>query len=81
MEINLHGCTSIEMEEKSFDNFSVITVTIGRENKEEVELQLFHAKDKNILFDFVDNFDMMVSEKSTGEVVKFKPCVAWREVV
>jgi hypothetical protein len=81
MEINLHGCTSIEMEEKSFDNFSVITVTIERENKEEVELQLFHAKDKNILFDFVDNFDMMVSEKSTGEVIKFKPCVAWREVV
>ena len=53
MEINLHGCTSIEMEEKSFDNFSVITVTIERENKEEVELQLFHAKDKNILFDFL----------------------------
>ena len=81
MEINLHDCTSIEMEQTEFNNFTVITVTVTTEHQGQVEMKLFHKKDKNILFDFVDNFDMMVSERSTGEVIKFKPCVAWREVV
>ena len=81
MEINLHGCSSIEMEEKNFENFSVITVTIGRENKEEVELQLFHAKDKDILFNFVDNFQTKTSKSVEGEVILFKPSIAWKEVV
>ena len=80
MEINLHGCTQIQMDQKNFDTFDVTTVTVSTDQGD-VELKLFHTKDKNILFDFVDNFDMMVSERSTGEVIKFKPCVAWREVV
>ena len=80
MEINLHGCTQIQIDQKNFDTFDVTTVTVSTDQGD-VELKLFHTKDNNILFDFVDNFDTMVSEKSTGEVIKFKPCVAWREVV
>ena len=80
MEINLHDCTQIQMDQKNFSTFDVTTVTISADQGD-VELKLFHDKDNNILFDFVDNFDTMVSTKSTGEVIQFKPCVAWREVV
>ena len=81
MEISLHDCTQIQMDQKNFDTFDVIKVTISTKDQGNVELKLFHTKDRNILFDFVDNFDTMVSERSTGEVIKFKPCVAWKEVV
>ena len=81
MEINLHDCTSIEMEQKEFNNFTVTTVTVTTKNQGQVDLKLFHDKGKNILFDFVDNFDMMTSKNVGGEVIHFKPCVAWREVV
>jgi|TARA_R110002020_G_scaffold191352_1_gene391189 hypothetical protein len=81
MEINLHDCTSIEMEQTEFNNFTVTTVTVTTEHQGQVEMKLFHKKEKNILFDFVDNFDMMTSKNIEGEVIQFKPCVAWREVV
>ena len=80
MEISLHDCTQIQMDQKNFDTFDVTIVTVST-GQGDVELKLFHTKDNNILFDFVDNFDTMVTEKSTGEVIKFKPCVAWRQVV
>tara|TARA_R100001132_G_C3221195_1_gene59771 strand:+ start:178 stop:423 length:246 start_codon:yes stop_codon:yes gene_type:complete len=81
MEINLHDCTQIQMDQKNFDNFDVTTVTIKTKHQGEVTLKLFHSKENNILFDFVDNFDMMTSKNIEGEVIQFKPCVAWREVV
>ena len=81
MEFNVHDCTSIEMEQTEFNNFTVTTVTVTTKNQGQVDLKLFHDKGKNILFDFVDNFDMMTSKNVGGEVIQFKPCVAWREVV
>lgn len=80
MEISIHDVTSLEMEEQRFDNFAVVSITINTKSQGLVTLKLFHPQDKSILFDFVDNFDTLTCEKSSGEVIKFKPQVAWREV-
>jgi len=81
MEISLHGCISIEMDEREFNFGTVTTVTVTTKHQERLNLKLFHDKERNILFDFLDNFDKLTTKNSGDDVIQLKPLVAWREVV
>ena len=81
MEINLHGCISIEMDEREYNFCTVTTVTVTTKHQERLHLKLFHDKENNILFDFMDNFDNTPTKNSGGDVIQLKPLVAWSEVV
>lgn len=81
MEISLHGCISIEMDERVCNFGTVTTVTVTTKRQEQLNLKLFHDKERNLLFDFMDNFDKPTIKNSGDVVTQLKPLVAWREVV
>ena len=75
MEINLHGCISIEMDEREYNFCTVTTVTVTTKHQERLHLKLFHDKENNILFDFMDNFDNTTTKNS--EVMSFNLNLLW----
>ena len=83
MEINIHDVTEIEVEEKQFDshNFSVITIRIKAKDQGLVALKLFHPKGDNVLFNFIDGLNTTTTQDNNGDVIKFEPHIAWKEVV
>jgi hypothetical protein len=83
MDINIHNVTEIGMEEEHFDshNFSVITIRIETKDKGSVALKLFHPKGDNVLFNFIDGLNTTTTQDNNGDVIKFEPHIAWKEVV